>query len=48
MTTSSKIRVSFAAVSMVIDGFLEEISEDMDVTLVERRRSAFVKAALAT
>ena len=49
MTTSSKVNLSFAAVMTVTDGFSDdEAVEEMDAILVERRRSAPARAALAT
>lgn len=48
MITSSKVSLSFVAVVTVTDGFSdEETVEEMEVTLVERRRSASARAALA-
>lgn len=48
MTTSSKVNFSLAAVVTVTDGFSDdEAVEEMDLTLVERRRSAPARAALA-
>ncbi len=49
MITSSKVSFSLVAVVMVRDGLEEdEMVEETDVTLVERRRSASAKAVLAT
>lgn len=47
--TSSKVNLSSAVVITVTDGFPDEKAvEEMDLTLVERRRSASARAALAT
>lgn len=49
MITSSKNNFSFAAVVTITDGFSDvEVIVEIDVTLVERCRSASARAALAT